>query len=189
MSRWSSSAFQQSTSVVMGPRVREDDDGVFATLRLYLREPVIQCIARAAHGADRVLFAAGIEQFAQAADVHVYGALVDIDVAAPDAVEQLLATEDAAGMLQEKLQQAILCRAEIDRSARTRDAAFFAVEFDVAIGQDGGEALGTCPPQQALHPREKFRHRERLDDVIVGTGRQPPHPLALLAACGEPDDR
>jgi hypothetical protein len=38
--------------------------------------------------------------------VHVHGALVDIDVAAPDAVEQLLAAEYPAGMLQEKLQQA-----------------------------------------------------------------------------------
>src|SRR5206468_7357807 len=82
-----------------------DDDGA---LRLHLREPVIQGIARAAHGADRVLFATGIEQFAQTADVDVDGAFVDIDVAAPDAVEQLLTAEDAAGMLEEKLQQAIL---------------------------------------------------------------------------------
>src|SRR6185436_18297172 len=99
-------------------------------LRLHLRKPVIQRITRAAHGADRVLLAAGVEQFAQAADMHVDGALVDIDVAPPDAVEQLLAAEDAAGMLQEKLQQTILGRAEIDRPAGARDAALFAVEFD-----------------------------------------------------------
>src|SRR5437588_576495 len=141
-------------------------------LRLHLREPVIQRIARAAHGADRVLLAAWIEQLAQAADVDVDGAFVDIDVAAPDAVEQLLAAEHAAGMLEEKLQQAILGRAEIDRSARTRDAAFLAIEFDVAIGEHGGEPLRARPPQQALHPRQQFRHRERLDDVIVGAGRK-----------------
>src|SRR4029453_13366727 len=87
------------------------------TKSLHLRKPIIQRISRAAHGADRVLLAAGIEQFAQTADMDVDGALVDIDVAAPDAVEQLLAAEDAAGMLQEKLQQAILGRAEIDRAA------------------------------------------------------------------------
>src|SRR5438105_14658323 len=40
-------------------------------LRLHLRKPIIQRIARAAHGADRVLLAAGIEQLAQAADVDV----------------------------------------------------------------------------------------------------------------------
>src|SRR6185436_18098427 len=92
-------------------------------LRLHLRKPVIQRITRTAHGADRVLLAAGVEQFAQAADMHVDGALVDIDVTAPDRVEQLLAAEDAAGMFEEKFQQAILGRAEIDRTARTRDAA------------------------------------------------------------------
>src|SRR5206468_11606910 len=111
-----------------------DDDGA---LRLHLREPVIQRISRAAHGADRVLFAAGVEQLAQAADMDVDGALVDIDVAAPDAVEQLLAREHAAGMLQEELQQAVFGRTEIDRPARARHAALVAVELDVAISQHG----------------------------------------------------
>src|SRR4051812_45505049 len=101
----------------MGPRVRGDDDGVEReTLRLHLREPVIQRVTRAAYGADGILFPAGIEQLAQAADVDVDGTLVDIDVAAPDAVEQLLAAEDAAGMLQEKFQKAIFGRAKINRA-------------------------------------------------------------------------
>src|SRR5256885_8169387 len=124
MPRWSSSVSQQSRFVAMGPGVRRDDgdmrmpkrfraDGDGA-LRLRLREPIIQRIAGAAHGADRVLLAAGIEQFAQASDMDVDGALIDIDVAAPDAVEQLLAAEDAAGMLEEKFQQAIFGRAEVD---------------------------------------------------------------------------
>src|SRR6266540_6107885 len=109
-------------------RVRGDHGGAClrtaAALRLHLRKPVIQRISGAAHGADRVLLAAGIEQFAQAADMDIDGALVDIDVAAPDAVEQLLAAEDAAGMFEEKFQQTVLGRAEIDLAARTRDAAF-----------------------------------------------------------------
>ena len=46
-------------------------------LRLRLGEPIIQRIAGAAHGADRILLAAGIEQFAQAADMHVDGALIE----------------------------------------------------------------------------------------------------------------
>ena len=56
----------------------------------HLCETVVQRVAGAADGADRVLLAAGVEQLAQAADMHIDGALVDIDVAAPDAVEQLL---------------------------------------------------------------------------------------------------
>ena len=77
-------------------------------LRLCLGEAIIQRISRAADGADRILLAAGVEQFAQAADVDVDGALVDIDVAAPDAVEQLLAAEDAAGMFEKEFKQAVL---------------------------------------------------------------------------------
>src|SRR6201989_3527329 len=93
------------------------------------REAVVEGVAGAADGADRILLAAGIEQLAQAADMHVDGALVDIDVAAPDAVEQLLAAEHPARMLQEELQQPVLGRAEIDRTARARDTALLAVEF------------------------------------------------------------
>src|SRR6476661_9668372 len=96
-------------------------------LLLHLREPVVQRIAGAAHGPDRILLAAGIEQFAQAADVHIHRAFVDINVAAPDAVQQLLPAEHAAWMLQEKLQQAILGRTEVDRTSRTGDPAFLAV--------------------------------------------------------------
>ena len=69
---------------------------------LHLRKAVVERVAGAAHGADRILLAAGIEQLAQAADMHVDGALVDIDVAAPDAVQQFLARERAAGMPRKK---------------------------------------------------------------------------------------
>ena len=121
--------------------------------------------------------------------MHVDGALVDIDVAAPDAVEQLFAAEHAARMLEEEFEQAIFGRAEIDRTARTRNAALVAIEFDVAIGQHGGEPFGAGTAQQRLHPRQEFRHRERLDDVIVRAGGEAAYALAFLAARGEHDDR
>ena len=95
---------------------------------LRLREPVVERIAGAANGADRILLAARVEQLAQPPDMHVHGALIDIDVAAPDAVEQLLAAEDAAGMLEEKFQQAIFGRAEVDGAAGTRDARLLLIE-------------------------------------------------------------
>ena len=74
------------------------------SLLLRFREPIVERVAGAAHGADRVLLTAGVEQFAQPPDMYVHGALVDIDIAAPDAVEQLLTREHAAGMLQEKFE-------------------------------------------------------------------------------------
>ena len=121
--------------------------------------------------------------------MHIDGALVDIDVAAPNAVEQLLTAEHPARMFQKKLQEPVFRRAEIDRTPRTGDAALLAIELDVAIAEHGGEPLGAGAPQQTFHPRQQFRHRERLDDVIVGAGCKAPDPLAFLAARGQHDDR
>src|SRR5260370_41379961 len=108
----------------------------YGVLRLRLCEAIVERVAGAAHGADRVLLAAGVERLAQAADVDVDGALVDIDVAAPDAVEQLLAREHAAGMFEEEFQQAIFGRAEIDLAAGAGDAALFTLEFAIAVSDD-----------------------------------------------------
>ena len=52
--------------------------------------------------------------FAQAADMDVDGARLDIDVAAPDAVEQLLAREHPAGAFHQEFKQAVFGRPEID---------------------------------------------------------------------------
>src|SRR5579872_3829330 len=121
--------------------------------------------------------------------MHVHRALVDIDVATPDTVEQLLAAEDAAGMLEEEFEQPVFGWAEIDGPAGAGDAALLAVELDIAIGEHGGKPLRTCAPQQAAYPRQKFRNRERFDNVIVGTGGETPDPLAFFAARSEHDDR
>src|SRR5215470_2972113 len=100
MSCRSSSRSQTSTFVVMGRCVRRDDSGACVhsaangcrsrapapELLRRFRKAVVECVARAAYGADRILLAARIEQLAQAADMHVDGALVDVDVTAPDAV-------------------------------------------------------------------------------------------------------
>src|SRR5450756_2815435 len=68
-------------------------------------EAVVERIAGPAHGTDRVGHVAAIDRLAQPADMHVHGALVDIDIAAPDAVEQLLAREHPARALHQELQQ------------------------------------------------------------------------------------
>src|SRR5690606_9064487 len=59
-------------------------------------EFLVEGVARAANGADRVPGAALVDGLAQPADMNVDGALVDIDVCAPDAVEKLLARINAA---------------------------------------------------------------------------------------------
>src|ERR1700722_1546527 len=93
-----------------------------------LAEPIVERIAGAADGADRIDGVAAVERLAQPADMDVDGALVDIDVRAPHPVEQLLAGEHPAGAFHQELKQAELGRAEIDRAGRARHALLFAVE-------------------------------------------------------------
>src|SRR5580698_6032129 len=93
---------------------------------------IVQRIAGAAHGADRIDGVAAVERLAQAADMDVDGALVDIDVAAPHPVEQLLAGEHPAGAFHQEFEQAELGRAEIDWAGRARHALLLAIELEVA---------------------------------------------------------
>src|SRR5581483_3242624 len=69
-----------------------------------LAEAIIQRIAGAAHGADRIGGLPTVERLAQTADMDIDGALVDVDVAAPDTIEQLRTGESPAGTLHEKFQ-------------------------------------------------------------------------------------
>src|ERR1700754_3501746 len=115
------------------PGPGRDESGTTCCL-FDLREPVVQRVTGTTYGADGILLAARVEQFAQSPDMHVYRPLVDIDVAAPYAVEQLLAAEYPTRMLQEKLQQAVFRRPKIDRASQARDAALLAIQFDVTIG-------------------------------------------------------
>src|SRR6202040_2906690 len=91
--------------------------------RLRLRafaEPVVEGITGAAHGADRVRGPPTIQTLTQASDVHVHGAFVDVDVAAPDAIEQLFARKHAARALHQKFEQAELGGAERNLASAAR---------------------------------------------------------------------
>src|ERR1700719_765709 len=71
-----------------------------------LNDAVVEGVTGAANGADRVGGAAAIKRLAQASDMDVDGALVDVDVAAPDTIEQLLARKHPARVLHQGVEQA-----------------------------------------------------------------------------------
>src|SRR3546814_8699411 len=77
----------------------------------FFREPV----SRAAYGLHHPIIAERFERLAQATDMHVDGALLDIDVLAPHAVEHLLPGVNAFRMADQKMQQTIFSRTEMDR--------------------------------------------------------------------------
>src|SRR4029450_7495129 len=99
-----------------------------------LPEPIVERVAGATHGSNRIRFVAAVERLAQSADMHVHRALVDIDLAAPYPVEQLFAREDAAGPLHQEFEQTVFGRAEIDGAAGARDAFLLPVHLKLAEG-------------------------------------------------------
>jgi len=83
-------------------------------------------------GASLVLFAYHPAALAQATDVNVDRALVNVDITSPYAVEKLLTREHAARRLHEELHQLELCRPELDLAARPPHPVGLAIEIDVA---------------------------------------------------------
>src|SRR5918993_3062507 len=107
-----------------------------------LGKRLVEGVAGASKGADRVGAARSADRLAQAPDMHVDGALVDIDVAAPHAVEELLAREDAAGALHQELQELELGRAEMELLAGAAHAVGLPVELDIAGGEEVRDVAG-----------------------------------------------
>src|SRR5262249_57825574 len=92
-----------------------------------LSKPVIERVAGAADGADRIGIVTAVERLAQPAHMDVDGALVDVDFASPHAVEKLFAREYATGPLHQKFEQAIFARAAIDPPPAPRDPLLLAL--------------------------------------------------------------
>src|SRR5579864_683310 len=65
-----------------------------------------KAIACATHGLHEVVTTVRLEGASQAPNVHIDGTLLDVHIAAPDAVEQLLTTVDPLGMGHKEFEQA-----------------------------------------------------------------------------------
>ena len=100
--------------------------------RLVLAERLVEGIAGAAHGADRILFAGVRQGLAQPPDMHVDRALVDFRRKPPDAVEQLRAREHAAGLLHQMFEQAKFGRPQMHVARAAMNAPVLPVEFEIA---------------------------------------------------------
>lgn len=149
---------------------------------------LVEGIACAAHGADRVALAGPAEGLSQAADMDVDRALVEIGVAAPNAVEQLLAREHPAWPKHQELKQPVFGRAEMQLVAGPMYPARLPVDNKVAGSQARRGLSGIGPAQQRPDTGDELGNRERLDDVVVGAGGEPAHPVGLLAARRQHDD-
>src|SRR5205823_9940014 len=95
-------------------------------------ERVIHGVTGGADGADRIAFAARIERFAQPAHMHVDCSRFDVNIRAPDGVEQLLPAEDAAGMLDQVIENFEFGGTEMNIVPGAPHAVCRAIHLDVA---------------------------------------------------------
>ena len=129
------------------------------------------------------------EHLAQPPDVHVHGALLDVDVAAPDPVDELAAGEHALGMAHEEVQQAELGRPGAYGLAPGGDTVARGVQPQAADLDRVVVAGRRGPLQHRPDPRRQLLHGEGFDDVVVGAGVEPAQTVALLALRGKHDHR
>ncbi|KFB71161.1 MAG: hypothetical protein AW09_003720 [Candidatus Accumulibacter phosphatis] len=116
-------------------------------------------------------------------------AVFDIDVIAPDVVEQLLARVDASGIGHQETQQPEFGRGQGDPPARNARFVADRVQLDRTSTQRALDKLWGAAAQYRLHARQQFLRAEGLDDVIVGAAFQPGNTICFLATCGQQDDR
>ncbi len=86
-------------------------------------------------------------------------------------------------------QQVELLGSEFDADTPQQDITSGRIDdqpFELEAGARRGR-LGT--PQHASHPSGQLARRERLGDVVIGAELETQHPIGLLPACGEQDDR
>src|SRR5690554_6808760 len=147
-----------------------------------------ETVARATHGLNQVLmrFAQGL---AQAADMHVNGAFLDIDIAAPYLVEQLATGIGALLVGHEELQQTILGGAYVERAIVRADTVADRIKYQPIYLDGFFDALRGGAAQYGLESCDQLPGREGFGDVVIGTSLQTLDLVVLFASGGEHDDR
>ena len=146
-------------------------------------------VAGGADGAEQVRLAVRVQRPPEPADRGVDGAQLDVLIAPPDQIEQLIAREHPAGAFEQLAQQAELGRAEMHLAAAARHPVRRKVHDEVGKAQRLPGERRPDPAQDGAHPRDQLVDRERLGHVVVGAGIEALQPVALLDARGQHDDR
>ena len=111
---------------------------------------------------------------------------------APDALEQLVARQHEAAVVEQLPEQVELLRRELDLLAADRRLAAAGVDAQVAVRDHLGlelAALRRGAPQDRLDPRDELARVERLRQVVVGADLEPDDLVDVLVARGQHQDR
>ncbi len=111
---------------------------------------------------------------------------------APDALQQLVAREHEAAVIEELPEQVELLRRELHLDPVDRRLAAARIDAEVAVGDHLGleiAPLGRGPAQDRLDPSDELARIERLRQVVVGTDLEPDDLVHVLVASGQHQDR
>ena len=97
---------------------------------------LIQSITDAADGTDGIGLIIWTERLAEAAYMDIDGAVVDVVVARPDEVEQLVAAPDPTWAFHQGAQQAVFGGADMQRRAAALHPMLFSVHGYIAESED-----------------------------------------------------
>src|SRR5438105_7368429 len=145
-------------------------------------------VAESAHGLDEARLAGPLQLLPQVADVDVDDVAGGVGAGSPDALQELVAAEDAARLAEEVLEQLEFLGGEIQGAAPSRYFPGVEVESQVAIGEQAGRPLGS-PAEQRPHARHQLLVGEGLDQVVVGSAVEPLHARRGGIAGGQHQDR
>jgi len=146
-------------------------------------------VADAPHRDDRSCLT---ELAAHLPDVDVDRARVAGERVAPDPLEELVAREHDAAVVEQLPEEVELLRGELHLD--TVDGHFAASGIDDQVAVDDPLALGLAPlrrdaAKDRLHPRDELPGIERLRHVVVGADLEPDDLVDVLVARGQHQDR
>ncbi len=121
--------------------------------------------------------------------MHIDSALLDIDIAAPDLIEQLAAGVGALLVGHEELQQTVFGGAHLGRFAVDGDAVADRIEQQAADLDRRFAVHWRRAAQHGLQAGDQLARREGLGDVVVGADFQALDLVVLFTLGGEHDDR
>ncbi len=145
-------------------------------------------IADAADAFDEVAVA---EFAAEAADVDVDAAVEGVEFAAEDAAGKLAARDDAAGMIEEQLEEVEFEGSEGDAGGGAADFAGAGIEFDIADAEQEGRGRrmdAAMAAEDGADACGELAGVERLGHVIVGAELEAEEAGYIFAAGCEHDD-
>ena len=119
--------------------------------RTLWREPV----ANATNRLDYAFAPGRPQQSAQPQNVHVHGALFDVDPATPDTIKQLRSIKRSIRVAQQKLQQPEFSWTDVHRMAIDRQPMAAYVQRDT-VGFDDTLIRASRAAQQRLDPGNQF---------------------------------